>query len=89
MEDGIREQGAEGETREDKRSSDWGRKLNVSKENPCGICGKQAMANSALCVKCRKWIHGRCAKVKRVTLRLGRDFVCGRCKNYEFSGGVV
>ena len=22
----------------------------------------------------------RCAKVKRVTLRLGRDFVCGRCK---------
>ena len=33
-----------------------------------------------LCVKCRKWIHGRCAKVKRVTPRLGRDFVCGRCK---------
>ena len=31
-------------------------------------------------VKCRKWIHGRCAKVKRVTLGLGRDFVCGRCK---------
>ena len=38
------------------------------------------MANSLLCVKCGKWIHGRCAKVKRVTLRLGRDFVCGRCK---------
>ena len=38
------------------------------------------MANSVLCVKCGKWIHGRCAKVKRVTLRLGRDFVCGRCK---------
>ena len=33
-----------------------------------------------LCVKSRKWIHGRCAKVKRVTLRLGRDFECGRCK---------
>ena len=38
------------------------------------------MANSVLCVKCDKWIHGRCAKVQRVTLRLGRDFVCGRCK---------
>ena len=38
------------------------------------------MANSVLYVKCRKCIHGRCAKVKRVTLRLGRGFVCGRCK---------
>ncbi|XP_068729026.1 uncharacterized protein [Montipora capricornis] len=38
------------------------------------------MANSVLCVKCGKWIHGRCVKVKRVTWRLGRDFVCGRCK---------
>ena len=38
------------------------------------------MANSVFCVKCGKWIHGRCAKVKRVTLKLGRDFVCGRCK---------
>ena len=46
-----------------------------------GICGKRVMANSVLCVKCRKWIHGRCSKVKRVTLRLGRDFVCGRYKN--------
>ena len=36
--------------------------------------------NSVLCVKCRKWIHERCVKVKWVTLRLGRDFVCGRCK---------
>ena len=54
--------------------------VSVSKLDPCGICGKRVMANSVLCVKCGKWIHGRCAKVKRVTLRLGRDFVCGRCK---------
>ena len=52
----------------------------VSKIDPCGICGKQVMVTSVLCVKCKKWIHGRCAKVKRVTPRLGRDFVCGRCK---------
>ena len=39
------------------------------------------MANSVLCVKCGKWIHGRyMCKSKEVTLRLRRDFVCGRCK---------
>lgn len=50
--------------------------VTMSKVDPCGICGKEVMANSVLCVKCRKWIHGRCSKVKRVTLSLGRDFVC-------------
>ena len=54
--------------------------VTVSKVDPCGICGKQVMANSVLCLKCRKWMRGRCVKVKRVTLRSGRDFVCGRCK---------
>ena len=54
--------------------------MSVSKVDPCG---KQVMANSLLCVKCRKWIHGRCAKVKRVTPRLGKDFVCGRCKQVD------
>ena len=57
--------------------------VSVSKVDPCGICGKRVMANSVLCVKCGKWIHGRCAKVKRVTPRLGRDFVCGRCKQVD------
>ena len=41
------------------------------------------MANSVLGVKCGKWTHGRCTKVKRVTPRLGRDFVCGRCKQVD------
>ena len=54
--------------------------VTVSKVDPCGICGKRVMANSVLCVKCRKWIHGRCTKEKRVTLRLGRHFVRERCK---------
>ena len=48
--------------------------VSVSKVDPCGICGK--------------WIHGRCVKVKRVTLRLGRDFVCGRCKK-QVNDGLV
>ena len=54
--------------------------VTVSKVDPCGIYWKRVMANSVLSLKCRKWIHGRCAKVKRVTLRLGRDFMCGRYK---------
>ena len=35
-------------------------------------------------------VHGRCAKVKRVTLKLGRNFVCGRCKKQanELVGSV-
>ena len=64
--------------------------VTVSKIDPCGICRKRVRGNSVVCVKCRKWIHGRCAKVKRVTLRLGRDFVCGRCKKQadEFMDSV-
>ena len=54
--------------------------MTLSKIDPCGICGKRVMANSLLCVKCRKGIHGRCGNVKRVTLRFVRDFVFGRCK---------
>ena len=54
--------------------------MTVSKIDPYGICGKRVMANSVLSVKCGKWIHGRCVRVKRVTPRLGRDFECGRCK---------
>ena len=44
--------------------------MSVSKVHPFGIGGKQVMVNSVLCVKCRKWV------TLRVTLRLGRDFVC-------------
>ena len=68
--------------------------VSTSKVDPCGICGKRVMTNSVLCVKCGKWIHGRCAKVKRVTPKLARDFVCGRCEKgdegmVEQVGGVV
>ena len=45
--------------------------VSVSKVDPCGICGKRVMANSMLCVKCRKWIHGRCTKVN---LEVGKRF---------------
>ena len=54
--------------------------VSVNKKDPWGIRGKLVMANSMLYVKYGKWIKGRCAKVKRVTSKLGRDFGCERCK---------
>ena len=60
-------------------------KITKSKIDPCGVCGKRVMSNSVLCRKCNSWIHGRCAKVKRVTISLASNFECSRCKN----GSVV
>ena len=38
------------------------------------------MGNSVLCTVCKKWIHGRCTREKRVNTRLAQDFMCSRCK---------
>ena len=51
-----------------------------SKIDPCGVCGKRVKANSVLCTKCKKWVHGRCTKVKKVTAQMGKDFICSRCE---------
>ena len=45
----------------------------------CGICGKRVTVNSVLRTKCDQWIHGRCSKLKKVTPRTGRFFVCTKC----------
>ena len=49
-------------------------------DNPCGVCGRRVMANSVLCTKCGSWVHGKCAKIKRVIARLAMHFVCSKCK---------
>ena len=36
-------------------------------------------ANSVLCLQCGKWIHGRCAGVKRLLPKLSRNFACRKC----------
>ena len=51
-----------------------------SKIDPCGVCGRRVMANSVLCTKCRNWVHGTSAKIKRVTARLAMHFVCSKCQ---------
>ena len=38
------------------------------------------MANLVLCTKCGSWVHGKCAKIKKVTARLAMHFVCSKCK---------
>ena len=41
-----------------------------SKVDLCAVCGNRVMLNSVLCKQYGKWIHGRCAKVKRVITSL-------------------
>ena len=54
-------------------------KILKSKVKPCAKCGKRVMENSVMCTKCVKWVHGRCAKMKRVTSTLAKGFVCELC----------
>ena len=51
--------------------------INTSEIDPYGICGKRVMANSLVCMKCMRWIHGRCAKMRRVTPSLAFLSVLG------------
>ena len=54
--------------------------LYKSKINLCGVCGRRVMANTVFCTKCGSWVHGKRAKIKRVTARLAMHFVCSKCK---------
>ena len=61
--------------------------IRKSKIDPCGVCSKRVVANAMLCVKCKKWVHSQCARVKRAATSLAKEFVCKKCSN--FSGGAV
>ena len=50
-----------------------------SKVDPCAKCSKRVTANSVMCTKCDKRVHGKCAKMKRVTSTLSKGFVCELC----------
>ena len=56
--------------------SDLKEEILKGKVDPRAKCGKRAMKNSVLCTKCGKWVHGRCAKMKKVTSTLAKSFVC-------------
>ena len=44
---------------------------------------KNNVKYSIICKSCGNWIHGRCAKIKRVTNRLAIDLTCRKCKGYH------
>ena len=52
-----------------------------SKVDPCRPtkCYKRMMANSVMCTKCGKSVHGRYKKMKRVTSTLAKSFACELC----------
>ena len=53
----------------------------LAKIYPCGVCGKRAKVNCVRCKTCKKWIHGRYARVKRVSPRMNGNFECRVCMN--------
>ena len=62
--------------------------MSESKVDPCGVCRLRVKAESVWCLQCGKWIHGRCARVERVTPRFSRNFECRKFrKEYWRSSG--
>ena len=52
-----------------------------SKADSCEICGKRVMSNAVLCTVCKKWIHARCARTKKVSSSFAQQFICRRCED--------
>ena len=62
-------------------SSGGGGVVVLAKIDPCGVCGKRAKVNCVRCMTCKKWIHARCARVKRVSRKMNGNFECRVCMN--------
>ena len=62
-------------------SSGGGGVVVLAKIDPCGVCGKRAKVNFVRRMICKKWIHSRCARVKRVSRRMNGNFECRVCMN--------
>ena len=54
-----------------------------SKKDTCGICCRKTMSSAVLRKFCGNLIHVRCAKIKRVTNRLGIDLRCRKHKGHD------
>ena len=60
--------------------------LLMNKSYPC-VCGKGVGANSALCMKCCKWMHGRCTvQKKRLYNHDGRKILSVESVRVELKG---
>ena len=54
--------------------------MSKSTVDPFGLSSLRAKANTAFCSQCNKWIHGRCAGVRRVTTKFSRNITCKKCE---------
>ena len=54
--------------------------LSKSIVDPCMVCNLRVKTDSVLHVQCGRWIHGKCARVKRVTPKFSRNFTCRKCE---------
>ena len=81
MEKGVRKQGVEVESQKKNKATVSSSKGEVlkSRADSCAKCGKRVIANSMMCSKCGKWVHGTCAKMKRVTSTHAKGFICELC----------
>ena len=53
----------------------------LAKIDPCGVFGKRAKVNCMRCKTCMKWVHAWCARVKRVSCRMNKNFENRVCMN--------
>ena len=54
--------------------------LSKSMDYLCAVCSLRVKANSVLCLQYGKWIHGRCAGMKMVTVKFSGNFTCRKCE---------
>ena len=46
----------------------------------CWVCSLRVKSNPVLRLQCGKWIHRRCAGLKRVTSKFPRNSTCRKCE---------
>ena len=56
--------------------------LSKRKVDQCRVCSLRVKANSVLSVQHGRWIHGRCAGMKRVNPKYSQNFTCRKCEVY-------
>ena len=63
-------------------------RVTASKIDPCDVCGRRVKVNvkAVFCTNCARWVHGRCASMKRVTPGLAKNFVCTSCTTLDEDG---
>ena len=55
--------------------------MSKSKVDQCGICSlKVKTKNSAMRTQCSKWMHRKCAGVKKITTKFSIYFACRKCE---------